>query len=119
MARNISFFLTTPQFLAGTKDVTRRLGWSFLKAGDELMAIEKGQGLKKGETVVQLGLIKIVGVSTERLDQMIRFPAYGIDECRREGFPEMTPHEFVEFFCKSHKGCYPKKLITRIEFKRI
>lgn len=30
--RNISFALTTPQFLAGNKTVTRRMGWKFLKA---------------------------------------------------------------------------------------
>lgn len=27
MARNISFALTTPQFIARTKTVTRRMGW--------------------------------------------------------------------------------------------
>ena len=32
--RNISFSLTEEQFLNGSKDVTRRLGWLFLKPGD-------------------------------------------------------------------------------------
>jgi hypothetical protein len=36
--RNMSFFLTTAQFLDGTKDVTRRKGWRFLKPGDRFMA---------------------------------------------------------------------------------
>ena len=45
----ISFSLTTPQFRDGTKDVTRRLGWTFLKPGDRLCAVVKAMGLKKGE----------------------------------------------------------------------
>ena len=36
MPRNISFALTTPQFLDGSKDVTRRNGWLMLKTGDIL-----------------------------------------------------------------------------------
>ena len=48
MARNISFFLTKRQFLDRSKDVTRRLGWNWVKPGDVLCGIEKGQGLKRG-----------------------------------------------------------------------
>lgn len=39
MPRNISFSLTEPQFLDGTKDVTRRMGWKSLQAGVELVAV--------------------------------------------------------------------------------
>lgn len=46
--RSISFSLTTPQFLDGTKDVTRRLGWEKIKAGDTLRAVKKAMGLKTG-----------------------------------------------------------------------
>lgn len=49
--RNISFALTTPQFKSRSKDVTRRIGWWFLKPGDVVMGVEKGMGLKKGEKV--------------------------------------------------------------------
>jgi hypothetical protein len=42
MARNISFFLTKRQFLDRSKDVTRRLGWNWVKPGDVLCGIEKG-----------------------------------------------------------------------------
>jgi hypothetical protein len=47
-ARRMSFFLTTAQVLAHTKTVTRRDAgkWTTLKAGDKIVAIEKGQGLK-------------------------------------------------------------------------
>ena len=44
---------------------------------------------------------------------------YGRDEVRREGFPEMTPAEFVAFFCASHSGCFPDRPLTRLEFAYI
>jgi hypothetical protein len=119
MPRNISFSLTTPQFLAGTKDVTRRMGWENLKAGDELCAVEKGQGLKKGEKVKRLGMIRVADVRREPLNRMTKEPDYGKRECAREGFPHDTPTQFVEYFCASHRGCYPNKVITRIEFVKL
>lgn len=118
MARNISFSMTTPQFLDGSKDVTRRVGWEHLRVGDLLCAVEKGMGLKKGEKVKRLGTIRVVDVRQEPLDLMTRDHDYGLSECRREGFPNMVPSEFVEFFCRGHRGAYPKRPITRIEFTR-
>jgi hypothetical protein len=117
--RNISFMLTTPQFLDGSKDVTRRMGWLFLKAGDVLMAVEKSQGLGKGGRIKRLGMIKIVSVRREPLRRMTDEPEYGCAECRREGFPKTVPGEFVEMFRKSHKGCVSSSIITRIEFEHI
>lgn len=111
--RLMSFFLTTPQFLDGSKDVTRRLGWKNAKAGDQVEAIRKGQGLKKGEKVERLGGIEFVSVKREALAEIVNYP----DDCRREGFPAMRPKEFVEMFC--HQKCTPATIITRIEFKRI
>lgn len=121
--RNISFSLTTSQFLAGTKDVTRRMGWEFLRSGEELCVIEKGQGLAKGEKVKRLGLIGVKDVRREYLDRLIEDLDYGFAETAREGFrdphPYHWPSEFVHFFCKSHRGCYPSKIITRIEFVKL
>lgn len=124
--RNISFSLTTPQFRARTKTVTRRLGWLHLKAGDRLMGCEKCMGRKPGEPLVRLGEIEVVSVLREPLDAMIAnaedFDSYGlphVSECEREGFPHMTTREFVAFFCKSHSGCTSDTIITRIEFKYI
>lgn len=120
--RLISFSMTTPQVRARTKTVTRRGGWRFLKAGDRLMAIEKGQGLKKGEKVVRLGVIEVVDVRRERLDLMTADSTYGFEECKREGFGSdprlMWPSNFVEFFAASH-GCRISDEITRIEFRYI
>lgn len=112
--RNISFWLTLRQFKDGSKKVTRRHGWGCI-VGDEwhdLMAVEKGQGLKAGEKVKRLGHIKARG-RWERLDAIT--PA----EVALEGFPEMTTTEFIEFFCRTHRGVKPETVINRIEFRRV
>lgn len=110
--RQISFFLTEPQFRAGTKDVTRRLGWKNLKPGDRLMGVRKSQGLKKGEHPVELGEIEVVSVRDEPLWEISE------DDVRREGFYLMTPEDFVAMFCK-HMKCEPDDHVTRIEFRRL
>lgn len=115
--KNISFSLTTRQFRAKTKSVTRRNGWKDLKPSDRLMACEKCMGRKPGEPLVRMGAIAVMSVRFERLDRMIALPAYGRDECRKEGFPDMTPEEFVDMFCASHKGCTPATIVTRISFE--
>ena len=117
MPRQISFSMTTPQFVARTKDVTRRMGWENLKAGECLWAVEKAMGLKKGEKVKVLGMIRVKGATREPLCRMLSFDAWGVLECQREGFPQMSPDQFVEFFCKGHKGCKPESIVTRIEFE--
>ena len=119
--RNMSFALTTSQLKDRSKDVTRRLGWEFLKPGDLVQPVLKAMGLKPGEKIVRLGApIRIVSVRRERLDRMLTDLDYGIDEVRREGFElhptYRWPSEWVQMFCNTHKGCTPASLITRIEF---
>lgn len=116
--RNISFSLTEAQFLDLTKDVTRRLGWKFLKPGDPLMGCRKCMGLKPGEKIVRLGEIEVVSVRLEPLNRMSANAAYGHAEAIREGFPEMTGGQFVEMFCE-HMQATPDTVITRIEFLHI
>ena len=110
MPRNMSFMLTTDQIRNQSKTVTRRTGWLFLKGGDILNAVEKGQGLKKGEKVKHLCKIQVIRTQRERLNYINQ------EECGREGFPEMTPDQFVEMFCKANK-CEPTAIITRISFE--
>lgn len=136
--QNISFALTTQQvretFQNGythvLKDVTRRMGWLRLKAGDRLRACVKCMGLKKGEKPEVLGIIEVVNVRRERLGCMVDdlHLDYGFLECKREGFefhPRMKyPTAFVEFFCASHKDqfgkpCTMNTVVTRIEFRYI
>lgn len=97
--------LTTEQIRNRTKTVTRRVGWKFLKAGDLIQAVEKCQGLKKGEQMTPLAVLRIVSVRREILAQMTDglSPSYGIEECTAEGFPHLTPAEFVKMFCDTHK----------------
>lgn len=120
--RNISFSMTTPQVRARTKTVTCRIGWEKLKAGDRLCAIEKGQGLKKGETVARLGVIEVVSVRREQLRLLTDDLDYGFEETEREGFPppdaKNFPSEFVRFFCIRHH-CTPDDQVTRIEFRYV
>lgn len=120
--RNMSFALTTDQVLAGTKTVTRRLGWEKLKAGDLVRPVKKCMGLKPGEKIQPLrDPIRIVSARRERLDLMTSDVAYGIYECILEGFGDHPtlrfPSEFVPFFCGSHRPCAPHWLVTRIEFE--
>lgn len=118
--RNISFALTTPQFLDGTKDVTRRMGWESVKVGDRLTARQKVMGFKKGEKMpAPLGVIEVISARREVLRLMIDDGPYGKNEVRREGFPDMAPWDFVDFFCASHTDCFRGSEITRIEFVRV
>lgn len=107
--RNMSFAMTTDQFLNGTKDVTRRFGWWFLKPGDHVRAVKKAMGLRKGEKMEALGVIEIVSTRGEPLSAITQ------DDCRREGFPHFTPADFIKMLC-DHYGAKPEKLCNRIEF---
>lgn len=110
--RLMSFSMTTPQFVARTKTVTRRLGWWKLKPGDVLMGVEKAQGLKRGEKVRRLHAIRIVSVRAE--------PIWWIKpkECDKEGFPNLTPQDFLEMFCRANR-CHAGTTVNRIEFEHL
>lgn len=108
----MSFFMTTDQIVAESKTVTRRFGWWFLKPGDKLQACEKCQGLGKGGKINRLKVIEVVSTSHEQLCDI------SASDCIREGFPDMTPKEFVIMLCE-HYGCNPDKIVNRIEFKYV
>jgi hypothetical protein len=119
--RNMSFSLTEPQILAGTKDVTRRMGWLQVKPGDLIRPVRKCMGLRPGEKIEQLRApLRVVDVRREPLRLMTEDPDYGIEEVRREGFADHPtlrwPSEWVRFFCSNHRGCTPTSIVTRIQF---
>jgi hypothetical protein len=114
--RNMSFALTEAQILNRSKTVTRRMGWQFLKPGDRIQAVRKGMGLKKGEKVVKLAVLEVVNVRREPLHYLLVTGVTARREVNAEGFPNMTPTQFVEMFCAAN-GCGPDAEITRIEFK--
>jgi hypothetical protein len=110
--RNMSFSMTTKQIRDRTKTVTRRFGWWFLKPGDYLCAVEKGQGLKKGEKIKRICKIEVVSVRREILWKM------GQGDCAKEGFPQLTLGQFLAMFCKS-SGKPSDAIVNRIEFKYV
>lgn len=102
--------LTTEQVKNETKTVTRRNGWDFLTVGESLQPVEKCQGLKKGDKVKKLGPpIQVTDIRKEPLWNIS--PA----ECVLEGFPDMTPEDFITMYCKANK-CKRDQVVTRIEF---
>jgi hypothetical protein len=111
MPKNMSFMLTVDQFRNQTKDVTRRRGWGNLKPGDVLMGCEKCMGLKRGEKIKRLGLIRIISTRPEQLDSITQ------EEVIREGFPNKIPSDFVVMFVLSHKGTSPSSTVNRIEYE--
>jgi len=113
--RLISFSMTTEAFQRREKTVTRRLGWTDLKAGDVLMGCVKCMGLKKGEKVERLHAIRVVRVSWEPLHEIRR---YGRAELLREGFPDMSAGRFIAMFCDYNK-CDAHTIVTRIEFEHL
>ena len=112
MPRNMSFSLTTPQVRAGTKDVTRRLGWWFLKSGDIVNAVEKCRGLKKGEKIKLISQIRIVSTRPEILCRI------DATDVIREGFPSMPAYTFAHWFAQKHH-CDVAERVNRIEFSYV
>jgi hypothetical protein len=107
----MSFMLTTAQMRAGTKTVTRRLGWWFLNPGDLIMAVEKSRGRRKGEQMARIAPIRIVSTRAELLNRIT------VEEVRREGFYEMSPADFINHFCATHRSCTPQTRVNRIAFE--
>lgn len=112
--RNISFQLTTKQIRDRSKDVTRRLRWLKLKAGDRLQGCVKCMGLKPGEKIQKLAVIEVVSVKREPLTAIVGYP----NDCEREGFPELSCSEFIGMFC-NHMKAKPETVVARIEFKYV
>lgn len=116
--RLMSFMLTTAQVRARTKTVTRRIGWEFAAVGDQLRAVEKAQGLRRGEKIKVIGIIEITAMRREPLSALVDDLRYGEAEMTAEGFPDKDPQWFVDFFARSHK-CLPGATVTRIAFKYV
>jgi hypothetical protein len=116
--RNMSFSMTTAAVRNRSKTVTRRLGWWRLEPGEVLQAVEKAQGLKRGEHVVPICLIRVVSVSEEPLDAILD---RDLDEVEREGFPGQSPVEFAARFVAHNKrdGVWLNTLVNRIEFEYV
>jgi hypothetical protein len=116
--RNMSFMLTTEQVTQRKKFVTRRNGWKNIKVGQQIRAVKKCQGLKKGEKIEPLAIIRVISKRREPLNNLIYAPDYGEREIAKEGFLNMQPREFVQMYCQ-HNKCKTSDIITRIEFEYV
>lgn len=108
---------------ARVKTVTRRNGWANLKIGEVLNAVEKAQGLRKGEKVKRICQIRVKDVRRERLDRLTADLDYGFAEVIKEGFVEHPqvngfPSAFVDYYCNAN-ACKPGDTVTRVEFEFI
>jgi hypothetical protein len=92
------------------KTVTRRAGWKFLKVGDHLTLCRKVMGRKPGEPLERLAEVEVVSLRREALIDVTAADVV------REGFPTMTPFDFVAFF-REHMGGQPYQRVTRIEWR--
>lgn len=110
----MSFFITQEQIRARTKDVTRRIGWNFLRPGEIVNACVKCQGLGKGGKIERICQIRILDIMEEELCDITQ------EDVVREGFPNMTPSEFVEMFVREMNPKYGSRAkVNRIEFEYI
>jgi hypothetical protein len=111
--RRMSFALTTDAVLERRKTVTRRLGWAFAKVGDLYLAVDK----LRTKSARKLGVIEVVDVRAESLWAICREEG---DACAREGFPDLTPEQFVEMFAKSMNVRAKGSIgVHRIEFRYV
>ncbi len=110
----MSVALTEDAVRARSKTVTRRLGWATLKPGTQLTLCRKVMGRKRAdgtvEPLVRVAEVEVVSVRREPLD------AIQAGDTAREGFPDWTGGQFVDFFCKAMK-CTPGTWVTRIEWR--
>lgn len=114
--KNMSFAMTTRQVLNRTKTVTRRDGWLKAKAGDLARPVDKTMGFRKGERPRPLfddgTVIRFVDVRREPLE------AITPEDVAAEGFPGMTPAEFVAMY-RRHGDRAADGLVTRIEYEYV
>lgn len=110
MARLMSVALTTDQVRSREKTVTRRVGWRMLKPGDLITLCPKVRGRRAGEPLERIVTVEVVSTRREQLNEITP------DDVVAEGFPEMTPAEFVQFFTLTHGGVTPQTEVTRIQW---
>lgn len=116
MPRLMSVAFTEEAVRRRTKTVTRRKGWLFLKPGDRLTLCRKVMGRKPGEPLVRICDVEVVAVTRHALAGLL-ISADRHGEVAREGFPGMSPKEFVQRFFIDAQGMSADDTVTRIEWR--
>ena len=111
--RRMSFALTTEQFRARRKTVTRRFGWAFAVPGMRVVGVEKAMGFRRGEKgPPPIHVIEFTNCQWERVD------AVTDADVALEGFPGQNAAWFVEHLCR-HAGKRPDDLVNRLAFRYV
>lgn len=108
----MSVSLTEDSVVARRKTVTRRKGWTSLTPGTRLTLCRKVMGRKPGEPLVRLAEVEVVHVHREPLGAI----ALDRADVVREGFSDLTPLQFMDFFCE-HMGGDHEQIVTRIVWR--
>jgi hypothetical protein len=129
MPRLMSVAMTTDAVIERRKTVTRRKGWwtdkrgrRLLKPGDTLTLCRKVQGRKPGEPIERLAEVEVIDIRREPLCAVGGPYAYdqngGIlwPEVIAEGFPDMSPTEFMRRFFIDAQGMGAMDDVTRIKW---
>jgi hypothetical protein len=113
----MSVAFTEQAVVARSKTATRRKGWLMLKPGDRLTLCRKVMGRKKGEPLVRLAEVEVVSVQCEPLLALTMDLTYGQNEVCLEGFPDLSPDEFVDRYFVQAQGIDPTTEVRRIEWR--
>jgi len=89
------------------KFVTRRKGWRDLKPGTRITLCQR----LRVSPIVRIVDVEVISVRREQLDQITA------DDVAREGFPEMSPAEFIDTFFVRAQNMRPTDEVTRIEWR--
>jgi hypothetical protein len=128
VSRLMSVAMTTDAVIERRKTVTRRKGWwldkngrRLLHVGDTLTLCRKVQGRRPGEPIERLAEVEVVSIRREPLCAvggpyaMDRYGRTIWPEVIAEGFPDMSPTEFMrQFFEPQHIGAMDD--VTRIAY---
>lgn len=134
MARLMSVAFTEQAVRERRKTVTRRKGWRFSQAGDQLTLCRKVMGRKPGEPLIRLAEVEVEWVHRSPLATLTDYPvfllrnplsdylrcdweAWRAREMVLEGFPGMDPAEFIDRFFVKAQGMTPSDDVTRIEWR--
>jgi len=111
--RNMSFSMTTEQVRNGTRPSPA--AWAgATPTRRTAVGGREGAGLRKGEKIKRIRMIRVVSIEAEPLEDLYEYP----DARRRwpaRGFRAWSPGSFLHLFCE-YNGVTLNGWVNRIEF---